>query len=284
MNPTYIAATKQAEHLRLRFSLKSFQSVDIYDLCDKLEVTVRFVDVNMEGMYFIDENKKHPTIFISNLRPLPRRNFTCGHELGHHLFGHGSKMDALSSTGVEQASYNTEERLVDTFSGALLMPIGGISAEFNRRNIHPDTANVLDFYKISSLFGVGYRTLISHCKVNGLIKDLQMINLLKFTPSKILKKLYPNGEQNTHFKIFDGKSKVGPVDLEVGNYLFLPPDCNVDGDHLSLIDQTNYGNIFCANKPGIVRVFSHERDFGFFTRIQKLGYVGLAEYRHLEND
>lgn len=64
----------------------------IYDLCDRLNVTVRFVDISMEGTYYKGEN---PRILLSALRPLPRRNFTCAHELGHHVFGHGSTIDDL---------------------------------------------------------------------------------------------------------------------------------------------------------------------------------------------
>ena len=64
----------------------------IYKLCETHGVTVRFVDVNMEGMY---QRSAAPRIFISSLRPVARRAFNCAHELGHHLFGHGSTVDQL---------------------------------------------------------------------------------------------------------------------------------------------------------------------------------------------
>jgi len=41
----------------------------------------------MEGMYYRGDPAR---IVIGARRPLSRRNFTCGHELGHHIFGHGS--------------------------------------------------------------------------------------------------------------------------------------------------------------------------------------------------
>src|SRR5262245_55517223 len=46
----------------------------VYGLCDRLDVRVQFVDINMEGLY------------LRSRRPLSRRVFTCGHELGHHVF------------------------------------------------------------------------------------------------------------------------------------------------------------------------------------------------------
>lgn len=64
----------------------------IYRLCEVHNVAVRFNDINMEGMY--DRSPK-PRIHVSVLRPLARRNFTCAHELGHHIFEHGSTIDEL---------------------------------------------------------------------------------------------------------------------------------------------------------------------------------------------
>lgn len=58
----------------------------IYGLCEAHNVAVRFNEINMEGMY--DRTPK-PRIHVSVLRPLARRTFTCAHELGHHVFGHG---------------------------------------------------------------------------------------------------------------------------------------------------------------------------------------------------
>ena len=64
----------------------------VYGLCDRLGVRVQFVGINMEGVYL---RSRRPLMQISSLRPLGRRVFTCGHELGHHVFGHGSTLDEL---------------------------------------------------------------------------------------------------------------------------------------------------------------------------------------------
>ena len=50
-------------------------------------------------------------IFISSLRPTGRQHFTCAHELGHHIFNHGMKIDELVSK--KESSYNDDEFLVD---------------------------------------------------------------------------------------------------------------------------------------------------------------------------
>lgn len=77
----------------------------IYGLCEAHKVAVRFNDINMEGMY---DRAPKPRIHVSALRPLARRTFTCAHELGHHVFGHGSTIDELRE---DQA--NSADRLLN---------------------------------------------------------------------------------------------------------------------------------------------------------------------------
>ncbi|MDP9082049.1 MAG: ImmA/IrrE family metallo-endopeptidase [Bacteroidota bacterium] len=284
MNPTYIAAAKKAEKIRIHLSLNSFEPINIFDICKKLEVTVRFFDINMEGMYISQSSGKYPTIILSNKRPMPRRVYNCAHELGHHTFGHGSRMDMLAEHKIGDGSYNHEERLVDTFAGVLLMPIASILAEFRRRGWAMDTATQLNYYIISSFFGVGYQTLISHCRLNALISEPKAASLLRTTPAKLLKSIEGTSVAPAPFKIIDGFSAAKTVDMEVSNYLFLPADTDVEGGHLEFIGESKAGNIFISKKPGIVRVSSAKHDFGTFVRIQNNDYVGLAENRHLEND
>uniref|UniRef100_UPI003F9576DD ImmA/IrrE family metallo-endopeptidase n=1 Tax=Rhizobium leguminosarum TaxID=384 RepID=UPI003F9576DD len=72
---------------------------------------------------------------LSCLRPFPRRIFTCGHELGHHVFNHGMKVDIIAEESEDSTFKSSDEILVDSFSAALLMPVGGIQAEFSERNL-----------------------------------------------------------------------------------------------------------------------------------------------------
>ena len=284
MDPRYIAAAKKAEQIRMKLSLNSFQPLNIFDVSQGLGVSVRFININMEGMYISQSTGKSPTILISNQRPLPRRIFTCGHELGHHKFGHGSRIDSLTAHTSGGSIYNEEEYLADTFAGVLLMPVGGIQGEFNRRKWRMETASQLDYYVISSLFGVGYQTLISHCKVNRLIGQTKASVLLKTSPAKLFKSIDGLTIPAAPFKIIDGLSMLTTVDIEVSNYIFLPKDTVVEGDHLLAIEESTQGTIFRAIKPGIVRVSSFLLNFGSFIRIQNISYVGLAENRHLENE
>lgn len=282
MNPLVVRALKKADQIRTKLERDIFEPVNIFDDCAKLGLTVRFIDVNMEGMY-ISQEDKNSTILLSNQRPLPRRCFTCAHELGHHVFGHGTKVDALTEEGNNFRSDDDEEFLVDVFAGALLMPIAGIQREFLKRNWSTQTASPMQFYTISNVFGTGYATLITHCRVNRLIDDAKAKELLKTTPAKLLKMMMGSDSLKSYFKIIDPHSESSLVDLEVSNYLFLSKDVEVTGNHLEKVQQTDTNLVYVARKPGIIRVATTDNNIAYFVRIQNSAYIGLAENRHLED-
>lgn len=283
MNTLLVQAIKRAGQIRTKLKFSMFSPVNIFDACADLGVTVRFIDVSMEGMYVNQEGVTSPVILLSSLRPMPRRVYTCAHELGHHTFGHGSKIDGLNEEVASSSFYDKDEYLVDAFAGAFLMPIAGIEAEFIKRNWEPRNASAIQFYTISSIFGTGYSTLITHCKANRLINETKATTLLKQSPAKLLQHIMGTAVEKSHFKIIDNNTDLSVIDLEVGNYLFLPSNMYVEGNHLSKLNKTDYGEVYIAKHPGIVRAVSLESGTGYFIRIQNIGYIGLAENRHLED-
>lgn len=284
MNALPIQAIKKASQIRTRLKLDIFEPINIFDACDALEVSVRFIGVSMEGMYVSVADASSPVILLSSLRPLPRRIFTCAHELGHHVFKHGSKVDGLTDHNAEAARYDAEEYLVDIFAGALLMPVAGVEREFRKRRWEPHNSNPAQFYIIASVFGTGYSTMIKHCKANKLINETKAAELLRQSPAKLLRGFVGSMHEISYFKIVDNHTILNTIDLEVGNYLFLPSEVNLEGDHLCKLKSTEIGDMFIAKRPGIGRAVSSANGSGSFIRVQNTGYIGLAENRHLEDN
>ena len=131
----------------------------IYRLCEVLGVTVRFNNINMEGIY---QRGTPPRIHLSALRPLPRRTYNCAHELGHHVFGHGSSVDELREDAKQHPWEDAKEFLADTFAGFMLMPIIGLRRAFAARGWTPKSATPMQLFTVACDFGVGYSTLLTH--------------------------------------------------------------------------------------------------------------------------
>ena len=155
----------------------------IYGLCEAHNVAVRFNDINMEGMY--DRTPK-PRIHVSVLRPLARRTFTCAHELGHHVFGHGSTIDELREDQASSADRPPNEILADAFAAFVLMPTLGLREAFAKRGLDPNRATALDMYAIACNFGVGQATLVNHLAYGiNMINQVQRDRLGRITPKMI---------------------------------------------------------------------------------------------------
>jgi hypothetical protein len=171
---------------------------------------------------------------------------------------------------------------VDIFASALLMPVAGIQLEFQKRKWDLKTATPIQFFTISSVFGVGYQTLISNCGLNKLISFQKSKELLKYSPSSFLRKITTK-ENKGHLKIIDAKYKESIVDTEVSGFLYLPKDIELEGNHLTIISETKNGLCYEAKKPGVLRANNPNDGQTYFIRIQNFEYEGLSEYRHLEN-
>lgn len=121
------ALATQAMHAaaatRAKARLDQGSPICVFGLCETLGVTVRFNSINMEGMY---QRGARPRIHLSARRPLSRRAFNCAHELGHHVFAHGSSIDELRENAKVQPREDPKEFLADTFAGFTLMPVIGL--------------------------------------------------------------------------------------------------------------------------------------------------------------
>ena len=88
--------------------------------------------------------------------------------------------------------------------------------------------------------------------------------------------------------VADRRRAAPTLDAEVKTLLLLPPGTELAGDGLVFERDLGAGRLFRAMKPGIFQATA--RDWAVFVRVAPIqkeepyGYVGLAQYRHLEED
>jgi len=251
----------------------------IYGLCEAHNVNVRFNDINMEGMY---DRQPKPRIHVSALRPLARRTFTCAHELGHHVFGHGSTIDELRDDHAQSADRPPNEVLADSFAAFVLMPTLGLREAFVKRGLDPNKASALDMYAIACNFGVGQATLVNHLAYGiDMISPVQRARLGRITPKMIRTELLGQVVSEP-LTIADRHWNSPTLDMEQGALLMLPSGVVVDTAMLMPERDLVGGRLFRAMKVGIARVVIPGSSWATYVRIARCQYVGLARFRHLE--
>jgi Zn-dependent peptidase ImmA (M78 family) len=252
--------------------------VNPIDLALNLGVAVRYVDVSMEGMYV---GGLRPAIVLSSLRPIGRRAFTCAHELAHHHYGDGSTIDELKEA-TSSGKFSPSEFLADTFAAFLLLPPPGLRKAFARRGLEPSNATPLSTVSIAHEFGVGFETLLTQMSSQRMLSAERVADLER-AGIQAARRAVLGTRDSGPFAIIDRHCLAATVDLEVGTVISLPSDVQVQSRLLRLGEGPE-GILYRACSAGIERIVAAERDWSAFVRISRRGYVGLAAYRHLEDD
>ena len=224
-----------------------------------------------------------PRIHLSSLRPFARRHFTCAHELGHHVFGHGTTIDQLKEDTLS-SSQAPEEILANSFAANLLMPSPGVKLAFERRGIVPETASPAQIYAIACNFGVGFRTFVEHLSFSArLISGESAAKLRRWSPKTIRSTLVPDST-NAPLRIVDLLWTGRPIDAEVGDLLLCPANTISPGGVLASVSDTEGFHLFRCATVGIGRVRFSPAASDHFVRVQSKDYIGLSRFRHMEEE
>lgn len=272
-------ALKEAERVRLFAQVARIAPIDPIETAIKCGCEVRFLSLpSLEGIYSPDAG---PAIVLGSERPAGRRTYTCAHELGHHVFNHGTRFENINSDK-ETIYKSPEEFLADMFAAFLLM---SQTAMFRTLKDRGWTASILEpeqVYRLANYFGVGYGTIINHLELSlGQIPKEDADELRKIQPKQI--KASFGASANTETVLVDYFWKHRAVDLEIGDTLVLPADCSVDpGEQMKVVEQKEDVSIYKTVKAGISRAFNRKHEWAANIRISRKNYEGLAQYRFLE--
>ncbi len=249
------------------------QPICVYDIAEKLNVDVWFIKApSLEGMY----RKTPPAILISAERPYGRQVFTCAHELGHHIFNHGSHIDELAQ---KSNIYDPQEFLVDSFAATLLMPKMAILQAFKIREWDIQKCQPRQVFAMAHWFGVGYDTLITQMQSYNII-DPQHAKYLRRTTPKEIRQGFDDNSSGDLFLI-DYLWTERALDVQIGDKILAPFPLEVDNDSLA-VNETNR-NIVIAQQSGRARIIDPVTQWSLFVRVAKRNFTGRSIYRHLED-
>lgn len=271
-----IEAVRAAARIRADHGIGPAGGLCPYDLAIKLGIKVSFLSAgSLEGMY---SPAPKPAIILSSERPAGRRRFTCGHEIGHHVFKHGYRIDELDESN--SAPWTPEEFIATRFSSALLMPKLAIDSAFSKRGWSLSTATADQVFIVAQELGVGYSTLVRNVEMNlNGISKARAEDLRRVTLANLRKSLA--GQPILHDVFYVDKHWArATIDVEVGDVLILPVGAEVDAQ--VAVHGSSNKRLFTASAPGVVKINLGSGLPSPTLRVSRRGFDGLARYRHLE--
>jgi hypothetical protein len=272
------SAAARALRIRAEVHAKPWEAIDVFDVAQQLGVEVRFTKISsMEGMYL---RQDAPVILIASERPAGRQRFSCAHEIGHHAFGDGTRVDELFDPSSGAVRHDDEIR-ADMFAGMLLMPKSAVDHALSVRKLNPATANPVEFYRVACWLGVGYSTLAGHLHYAlRAITQERFATVDRFTP-KAIRESVLGKSTSEELIIVDERWSGRPVDAAVGDLLMLPPGTSTEGPFCEKRAVLTHGVLYQAVTPGIGR-FESPSGWAAFVRVSRKHYEGRSIFRHLE--
>lgn len=272
------SAATRALRIRAEVHAKPWEAIDVFDVAQRLGVEVRFTKISsMEGMYL---RQGAPVILIASERPAGRQRFSCAHELGHHAFGDGTRIDELFHPNSGKIRQDDEVR-ADAFAGMLLMPKSAVDHAFSVRKLNATTANPVEFYRVACWLGVGYSTLAGHLHYAlRAITQERFASLDRIAPKGIRESIFgqPTSDE---LIIVDEEWGGRPVDAAVGDRILLPLNTTTEGPFCEKRTVLKRGVLYQAVTPGIGR-FESPSGWAAFVRVSRKHYEGRSMFRHLE--
>jgi Zn-dependent peptidase ImmA (M78 family) len=249
-------------------------------LAEKVGIRVYFDAMpSMEGAYINDEP---PRIILSALRPPGRTSYNCAHEIGHHVFNHGSRIDEIFENP-DKIQQNRDEFLADVFAGFLLMPKSAVRYGFSQRKWSVNDCTTEQAFIVAGWLGVGYTTLLNHmCYSLRLISSDRATKLCKVPLKKIKQNLI--GREIKENALLVDRYWIGrPIDIQIGDLIIFQEDVMLDEKIYNPMSVSSEKREFQGLHPGIGRFYKDDGSWSAFVRVSRKEYTGQARFRHLEH-
>jgi Zn-dependent peptidase ImmA (M78 family) len=273
-------ALAAALKIRQQANINLIEPISIYELCTAMGIEVQFVNISMEGNYIPGAT---PRFLISSLRPAARRAFTCAHELGHHVFGHGFRLDELIENR-ECENKPPEEFVADCFASSILMPALGVRKSLTQRQWKASELTPAQVYTIACDFGVGYQTMATHLSAGMRLIEYSQTQELKKTKLPAIRRSFVGDLEIPHrLIVIDQQSLTSTIECEVGDHLLIDAAVTPQNDSLQTLSAVNGKQLFLAARRGVTALKTGDGTIFKHVRIMAHQYIGLSRYLFLSD-
>jgi len=274
-------ALRKAIETRKRLAIPMDHAVCAVDIAQQLDLEVWFQPLaSLAGMYSGGDD---PTIIIGSDRPAGYQASVCAHEIGHHVFGHGARVDEYVEGAGRARSDDPEESLANLFGSHLLMPQAAIARVFAARGWSLEHPMPEQVYVAAGYLGVGYQALVHHLRWTIRSLTERVFDRLLGFQAKNIRQTIRGQPTPENLIVADVHWLDRPLDLVTGDLAFLPPGARVEGAAVQVIDQDAERVTVRAVRRGLARADTPKPEWSSFIRVMPKCYAGAAIHRHLED-
>jgi hypothetical protein len=168
--------------------------IDVYGAIGDAGVVLMWRTMPRQFGAYVAESGSRPGILINNGLPPAAQRQTAGHELGHHRFGHGTRLDAdLEAPLARRAVWTPEEKEAEAFAAWFLMPRKAVRTALARLGLEKPQEPE-DVYQLSLLLGTPYLSTVRHLPSLRLASPNLASRWAATSPSVIKTRLDPTAE------------------------------------------------------------------------------------------
>ncbi|MQY27236.1 ImmA/IrrE family metallo-endopeptidase [Nocardia aurantia] len=147
-------ASMQAARLHQQMHTPYDRPVDVFGLTQRLGLWLATQPLDHTYGFYLSEGPSAGIVLNSN-HPETLQRYTCAHELGHHLLGHGSRTDDSNTVDRNSDDLALKELQAQVFAAALLMPAPLVNRTLQRLGI-TGVPGAPDIYAASRDMAVSY--------------------------------------------------------------------------------------------------------------------------------
>jgi hypothetical protein len=230
-------AAVRASQLHAELGIALDRPVDVFGAAQSLGIVLAFDNLSDTSGWYLPAgpDQPHPGILINSQHPRSRQRYTCGHELGHHAFGHRLERDGDIEGELVQAlergtldRWPDDEKEAEAFGAWFLMPRRLLRTWLTQQGLtsprHP-----LDVYALSLWLGTSYSATARQLGNTRLLAADTANQWARLTP-RAFKAALSEGLEVTSYRNdvwwFDENAHRQPVDLRPGDRIIvnLPED------------------------------------------------------------
>jgi hypothetical protein len=151
-----VAAAETLEELEL----DAAERIDVFEALAQAGLKLLFRPLEgVAGFYEPARGAARPGVLINAGHPLALQRYSAAHELGHHVFGHGRRIDHDAEPA--STARGPEERRAEAFAAWFLMPPEAVQTALCRLGMERPVGP-LDAYALALRLGTSYKAMCTH--------------------------------------------------------------------------------------------------------------------------